>query len=72
MTNGCQKSEVSSYVVSNVLVFRPANSAEQIKCQEANSSTGSRSEPGTPKIQDRIVTTLVDSFDKAVWAGYNT
>jgi 16S rRNA U516 pseudouridylate synthase RsuA-like enzyme len=78
----CQKSKVSSYVASNVLVLHSANSTEQIKCQEDNSSTGSRSEPGTPKIQDRvifmlnkqdrIVTTLADFFDKAVWVGYNT
>jgi len=59
-------------VASNVLVLHSTNSTQQIKCQEANSSTVSRSEPGTSKIQDRIVTTLVYFFDKAVWAGYNT
>jgi hypothetical protein len=39
--------------------------------QETNSSTGTRSEPGTPKIQDKIFTTVAGFLGKAVWAGYN-
>ena len=59
---------MKDYVASNVLVIHSANSTEQIvKKLTVLQVLDPNQEP--PRIQDRIVTTLADFFDKAVWAG---